>query len=65
MKVKEICSYLTNNRGLFGRYLAYYHTKIEGRNVILQRVLEPNREVSGPNLFEKLDDSIYDIFDLR
>lgn len=65
MKVKEICGYLTNNRGIFGRYFAYYQTKIEGRNVILQRILDPNRRVSGPSVFEKLEDSIYSIFDLR
>jgi len=65
MKVTEICGYLTNHTGLFGRYFAYYHTKIEGRNVILLRLLEPNREVRGPSVFEKLEDSIYAIRDLR
>ena len=65
MKVKEICGYLTNNRGLFGRYFTYYQINIEGRNVILQRILDPNRRVSGPSMFEKLEDSIYSIFDLQ
>ncbi len=42
MKVTEICGYQFSNLG----FIAYYHTKIKDRNIILQRTLRYNMTTS-------------------
>ena len=44
MKVTEICSYYVDETR---KSLAYYHTKIEGRNVIFRREMKPEVEPRG------------------
>ena len=64
MNVKEICGFLDESRGFPADYIAYYHTKIEGRNVIFRRVISLNRnKIIRGSMFEKLDDYIQDIRD--
>lgn len=56
MKVTEICSYYVDDTR---KSLAYYHTKIEGRNVIFRREMKPEVEPRGSYFLIRLNDAIY------
>lgn len=64
MKATQIDGFFCEEAGYY-RYYAFYHTKIEGKDVILTRLLQRDREAHGATLVEKLYDEIVNIDSLR